>query len=144
MTAQIIRMPVVRKRGRKVAKGPMASIAIIYESTHVIPSLGAPEGTVEHHQAKLDLLVMKARARHVEEKAQQEAWIERSANVERWPESRRYRSEELVRMLRKGGEDEEPEIEPDVAEARRKFLADVSARRDQILAEFDSQPNTRT
>ena len=56
MTAQIIRLPVIRKRGRKVTKGPRASIAIIYESKHVVPSLGAPEGTVEYHQAKLDLL----------------------------------------------------------------------------------------
>lgn len=135
MTALIIRMPVVRKRGRKVTKGPKASISVIYECGGASTSLTGPIGTVEQELDRFTVLLMKRRAREVEKQAQQEAWIERSKNVKRWPEPRRYRSEELVRMLREGGEDEEPELEPEIAEARRKFLEDVRARRNEILAE---------
>lgn len=118
-----------------MTKGPMAAVVVLYESTSPAPSSWGPIGTVEEEQSRLDVLLKKRADRILEERAQQEAWLEMSANVRRWPASARYRSEELVRILKKGGADEEPALDPEIAEMRRKYQEDIAARRDEILAE---------
>ena len=137
MTATVTRIPVAMKRGRKVTKGPKATVTILYElvaEEEPIERTG-PIGTYEEELAALNALMVKRRAQEVERQAQQEAWIDLSSNVRRWPENRRTRSVELVLILGRGGEDEEPEVKPEIAEARKRFLRDMQARRDEIIAD---------
>lgn len=137
MTATVTRIPVAMKRGRKVTTGPKATVTQIYglvEEEGLTERTG-PIGTYEEELAALNALMVKRRAQEVERQAQQEAWIDLSSNVRRWPENRRTRSEELVQILGRGGEDEEPEVKPEIAEARERFLRDMHARRDEIIAD---------
>jgi len=131
----VITFPRAKKRGRKVTKGPKATVTVIHESSDPITALTGPIRSVKEEESRLTVLLRDRANRLLEERAQQEAWIEMSANVRRWPISARYRSEELVHILKKGGEDEEPILDPEIAEMRQSFQRDIAARRDEILAE---------
>lgn len=133
MGASILQLPVVRKRGRKVSKGPAASVSVIYEGPQP-PEEWGPIGTYEEEMGRLDALMKARLPKWIESQAQARAWIELSPTVVAWPESRRVRSPSLIEQLKRGGSDEEPEVEPDVAAARAENERRIAARCLEILS----------
>ena len=107
MAANVTRIPVAMKRGRKVTKGPVASLSVLY---------GAPSGGVgrtlnlEEEAEKLAHLVADRAIRVEREAREREEWLDSSPTVTRFPASARFRTRQQVDRLKHGlPEDDEQE-----------------------------------
>ncbi len=134
MTATISRLPVAMKRGRKVTKGPKASISVIYEAqqdpreqTQLDKSIG-----------QLGDAFARSAAKAILRKREEEAWLKASPNVRSFPEERRYRTEAAIANLR-AGRDEDWEDDSPLAIEMREHAQRVGERAKQIVAEMEME-----
>lgn len=127
MSATVTRLPVAMKRGRKVLTGPKATVLVLVDRISRDHEWVDP---YHAEMAEMNRLIEARRARSIEAKAQQEAWIDLSRNITRWPDWARVRSPKLVESLRRGGEDKEPVVTTE----RQRFLEEVRARAEEIIA----------
>lgn len=96
MTASILKLPVVKKRGRKVTKGPKASVSLICE-----PDLPSNDTSLLSHKERLEELAMRIAERAVEKRRQWKAFLAASHNVIEYPAHRRFRSVAEVDELKR-------------------------------------------
>ena len=138
MTATITRLPVAMKRGRKVTKGPIASVSVMYNA----PARKAwSQLSLAEEMEKLAQREAARTLRMIQQQIDYEAWIDTSPTLARFPESARFRSEERVDRLRRGLSefaDDEDEMEggcsSPLARAMDDLAAKVSERAKEILA----------
>jgi len=135
MTATIVRLPVAMKRGRKVTKGPMASVSVMYTAP---TRCTKPQLCLEEEMEKLAQLAAARMLRMRQQRAEYEAWIDSSPALARFPESARFRSEEVVDRLRRGlpefADEEEEDCGSPMERAMDDLAVKVSERAKEILS----------
>ena len=134
MTATITRIPVAMKRGRKVRKGPLASVSILFEAKEISSSSNCLNFGDEAEC--LAQLLAKREIEHRREKLEYENWIDASRSVVRFPESRRYSTVADVRNLKKGMVRKDEALQP--KDQRAEWIAN---RCKEIVAGMEGSSN---
>lgn len=134
MTATITRIPVAMKRGRKVRKGPLASVSILFEAKEI--SSSSNFFNFGDEAECLAQLLAKREIEHRREKLEYENWIDASRSVVRFPESRRYRTVADVRNLKKGMVRKDEALQP--KDQRAEWIAN---RCKEIVAGMEGSSN---
>ena len=136
MSPLILKLPVKKKRGRKVTKGPKASVSVIYEPKTQQESSCRTKPT--RMELEIEALAQIA-ARAILRKQEEDAWIESSRNVQAFPQSSRFRSLDSVARLKSGqsefDDDDDCEDETDLMREMGELADRVRQRRDEILRE---------
>ncbi len=96
MSAAVVHLPVVVRRGRKVTKGQVASVTVIYSATRP-----AEDSQESRGEKMADLLAQRA-IRKQQERRDYEAWIDASPTVRRFPQAARYRTRAEIERLKSG------------------------------------------
>lgn len=135
MAANVTRIPVAMKRGRKVSTGPKASVTVLYELAQKPQRASLPQPR-EQRLNRMAELAAKSILRRKAEQAAYEAWIDASPTVARFPELSRYRSLEQVHRLQSGTDDDADESTG--LAGLDEEIAEVCRRRDAILAEANA------
>lgn len=102
MSAQIIRLPVIRKRGRKVTKGPKAEVRVLY---YIDDSDDAVEGLDDSLEGRTERLVQLIADGAVRRRNEWAAILAENPQIVEFPERLRYRTLEEVDAHRRFHED---------------------------------------
>ena len=132
MTAAVLAFPRKKKRGRKLACGPKATVSVIYEAK---PNpKPRPRGREDEDLMRgLAFQAAKGIVRRQLEEDAYNAWLDGSPTIVRFPSDRRFRAlDEIARLRGDIVEVEETDLDREMAQLAK----DLEPLRDQFVDEF--------
>lgn len=138
-SATILTLPVIRKRGRKVSKGPKASVSVIYEGQK---GQGRQAGNgLDEALEEFARLIAKNKLQKMRERRDYESWLDASPTVRRFPECRRFRTLDQVDNLKAGkhaiASPDDCDDGTSLGRAVSSLAERAMKRADEILAEME-------
>lgn len=130
MSAQIIRLPVIRKRGRKVTKGPKAEVRVLY---YIDDSDDAAQGLDDSREGRIERLAQLIADRAVRHRNEWAAILEENPQIVEFPERLRYRTLAEVdahRRFHEGGKSRDDRID--------RLAERIANRANDLLGEQES------